>query len=159
MICWRSLPIFLAYFFCLRPFDPAGSGMMWPSQRRLMVLRYAQEGGIAGGERGTRARIHFTVDRSTPHHTTPRIWARLVAGPATFLCIFGFQVFERGRRSPRGHGGPGDTLTLGVERILGCTFVFLRFVFHHPLFCCALIMSFSPVGFAAKRVFFFLFLR
>ncbi|KAK0368408.1 hypothetical protein CLIM01_14235 [Colletotrichum limetticola] len=105
------------------------------------------KGQTAGGGRGTRARIHFIVDRSTPHHTTPRIRAWLVAGPTTFLSIFGFQMFERGRRSPRGHGGPGDTLTLGVERILGCTLViFCLLFFHHLLLCCALIMSFPPVG-------------
>ncbi|KAI3544774.1 hypothetical protein CABS03_00468 [Colletotrichum abscissum] len=114
------------------------------------------KGETAGGGRGTRARIHFIVDRSTPHHTTPRIRAWLVAGPTTFLSIFGFQMFERGRRSPRGHGGPGDTLTLGVERILGCTLVFCLLFFIICYFVARSSCCFRPLGISTKRV---LFLR
>ncbi|OHE99571.1 hypothetical protein CORC01_05149 [Colletotrichum orchidophilum] len=62
--------------------------------------------------------------------------------------LFGSQISERGRRSPRGHGGPGDTLTLGVEMDIG-----LRFFFF--FFCCGFIIQcfvarsscrFSPFG-------------
>lgn len=48
------------------------------------------------------------------------------------FCAIWVSVFERGRRSPSGHEGSGDTLTLGVERILGFGFsgcFFLAFLF------------------------------
>ncbi|KAL0938728.1 uncharacterized protein CTRU02_205338 [Colletotrichum truncatum] len=59
-------------------------------------------------------------------------------------------MFERGRRSPNGHGGPGDTLTLGVERTLGSFLLLQLLLFFLSAYLIAQLSCSFPLCFDAR---------
>ncbi|KAH9242698.1 hypothetical protein K456DRAFT_87515 [Colletotrichum gloeosporioides 23] len=87
-----------------------GVPSFWPARKE-------KRGWERGGYGWTRARftsLSIALPHTTKHYTrSSRERDRLVAGPTTFLCFLWLsELCQRGRRSPSGHGGPGDTLTL-----------------------------------------------
>ncbi|KAK1705525.1 hypothetical protein BDP67DRAFT_190554 [Colletotrichum lupini] len=73
MICWRSFYqcFFLLAYFYLRLFEPAGSGTMRQSRRRLMAVRYAWERGKLQEEEGGQGRGFTSLSIAQPHTTQP----------------------------------------------------------------------------------------
>ncbi|KAK1690923.1 hypothetical protein BDP55DRAFT_313086 [Colletotrichum godetiae] len=92
------LEIFYQFFlahFCLRLIRARGLRNDAAESTAPHGLRYAKERGNCRRRKGdTGARIHFTVDRSSPHHTTPRIRVRLDQPRSCAFSVFKYSKEE-----------------------------------------------------------------